>query len=269
MNLLNEIDLFKENGIIKIKGFLNQSEVDETIKKINPFTKSKNDHNSYFANNFKKNLLKLFNFQYSKFLSSNYLIKIAKKKNMQQFADLAFGKKSHLNMIDSYYSPISNKEVLPWHVDQAYSGKIEIHEDEIVHPDQYSIKFFIYLSKVGYNNGCTSYIPGTNKITYALRKGIKERKIKYSPHWLLKDLRNFITKKDNLEYFNNYFNNSDIINKFLEKTSFIETNPESNEFDFEMLPGDMIIFDEGGVHRGSKILFNERRVLRYHYTIKF
>ena len=93
MVLLNEIDLFNENGIIKIKGFLNQSEVDETIKKINPFTKSKNDHNSYFANNFKKNLLKLFNFQYSKFLSSNYLINIAKKKNMQQFADLAFGKK--------------------------------------------------------------------------------------------------------------------------------------------------------------------------------
>ena len=97
---------------------------------------------------------------------------------MKQFADLAFGKESYLNMIDSYYSPISNKEVLPWHVDQAYSGKIKIDEDEIVHPDQYSIKFFIYLSKVGSDNGCTSYIPGTNKITYALRKGIKERKIK-------------------------------------------------------------------------------------------
>ena len=34
MYLLNEIDSFKENGIIKIKGFLNQSEVNEVIKKI-------------------------------------------------------------------------------------------------------------------------------------------------------------------------------------------------------------------------------------------
>ena len=59
MNLLNEIDLFKENGIVKIKGFLNQSEVDTVIKKIAPFTKSKNDQNSYFASDFKKNLLKL------------------------------------------------------------------------------------------------------------------------------------------------------------------------------------------------------------------
>lgn len=29
-----------------------------------------------------------------------------------------------------------------------------------------------------------------------------------------------------IEYFKNYFDNSDIINKFLEKTSFIETNIE-------------------------------------------
>jgi len=80
MYLLNEINSFKENGIIKIIGFLNQSEVNEIIKKIIPFTTSKNDQTSYFANDFKKNLLKLFKLQFSKFLSSNYLIKIAKKK---------------------------------------------------------------------------------------------------------------------------------------------------------------------------------------------
>ena len=268
MYLLNEVNSFKENGFVRIKGFLNQTELNELMKNVIPFTKSKNDRSSYFANNFKKCLQKLCMFQFQKFYSSKYLIKISEKKNMKQFADLAFGKESYLNMIDSYYSPISNKEVLPWHVDQAYSGKIEINDNEIVDPDQYAIKFFIYLTKVGPNNGCTSYIPGTNKITYALRRGIKEKKIKYSPHWLLKDLRNFITKKDNLEYFNNYFNNSNIIKRFLDKTSFIETNPESSEFDFEMDAGDMIIFDESGVHKGSKILFNDRRVLRFHYSIK-
>jgi len=64
MYLLNEIDSFKENGIIKIKGFLNQSEVNEVIKKIIPFTTSKNDQTSYFASDFKKNLLKLFKFKF-------------------------------------------------------------------------------------------------------------------------------------------------------------------------------------------------------------
>ena len=37
-----------------------------------------------------------------------------------------FGKKSKLRYIDAYYSKISNKEILPWHTDQAYSGKMNI-----------------------------------------------------------------------------------------------------------------------------------------------
>jgi hypothetical protein len=267
MSFFSDLDSFKKNGIIKIKNFLSQTEVDKIIKGINPFIGSKGEETTYFSNNYKKNLFKLFKFQFSKFLISNYLIKISKEKKMNQFADLAFGKRSYLSMIDSYNSPINDKEVLPWHVDQAYSGKNKINENEIVHHDQFSIKFFIYLTKVGSNNGCTSYIPGTHKITYALRKGIKEKKIKYSSYWLLKDLRNIVTKKENFEYFNNYFNNSNVIKKFLIDTDFINTNPDSKKFDFEMLPGDIIIFDEGGVHRGSKILYNDRQVLRYHYSI--
>jgi hypothetical protein len=50
------------------------------------------------------------------------------------------------------------------------------------------------------------------------------------------------------------------IKRFLDKANFIETNPESSKFDYEMDPGDKNIFDEDGVHKGSKILFNDRRV---------
>ena len=32
--------------------------------------------------------------------------------------------------------------------------------------------------------------------------------------------------------------------------------------------GDAIVFDEGGVHKGSKSLINDRMVLRYLYSIK-
>lgn len=268
MNLTQQLHLFKKDGIIKIKNFLSPHQVSKIIKGIKPFIGTKGDVTTYFSNNYKKNFLKLLKFRFSKFLISNYLIKISKEKKMKQFADLAFGQESFLNMIDSYFSQISDKEVLPWHSDQAYSGKSQINENEIVHHDHFSIKFFIYLTKVGSNNGCTSYISGSNKITYALRKGIKEKKIKYSPYWSLKDLRNFIMKKENLFYFNNYFNNQSIIKKFLVETDFINTNPECNKFDFEMAPGDMIIFDEGGVHKGSKILYNNRQVLRYHFSIK-
>lgn len=268
MNFTYQLDLFKKDGIIKIKSFLRPHEVDKIIKGTKPFMGSKSEATTYFSSNFKKNFYKLLQFRFSKFLISNYLMKISKEKKMNEFADIAFGQKSFLNMIDSYFSPISDKEVLPWHSDQAYSGKNQINESEIIHHDDYSIKFFIYLTKVGSDNGCTSYIPGSNKITYALRKGIKEKKIKYSPYWSLKDLRNFIIKKENLFYLNNYFGNENIIKKFLNETDFIDKSPDYKKFDFEMSPGDMIIFDEGGVHRGSKILYNNRQVLRYHFSVK-
>lgn len=86
MYLLNEVNSFKENGFVKIKGFLSQTELNELIKNVIPFTKTKNDCASYFANNFKKCLLKLCMFQFRKFYSSKYLIKISEKKNMKQFA---------------------------------------------------------------------------------------------------------------------------------------------------------------------------------------
>ena len=41
-----------------------------------------------------------------------------------------------------------------------------------------------------------------------------------------------------------------------------------NNYDFNMSPGDAIIFDEGGVHKGSKTLINERVVLRYLFLRK-
>ena len=51
-------------------------------------------------------------------------------------------------------------------------------------------------------------------------------------------------------------------------TEFIESGKDSNEFDYKMSAGDAVIFDEGGVHKGSKTLYSERMVLRYLYSIK-
>ena len=52
------------------------------------------------------------------------------------------------------------------------------------------------------------------------------------------------------------------------ETKFIDENKDTDKYDYSANPGDMIIFDEGGVHRGSKTLKNERVVLRYLYSIK-
>ena len=80
MKSLYQLDSFKKNGILKIKNFLSQSELDKIIKGVSPFKGSKGEKNTYFSNNFKKNLFKLFKFQFSKFLISNYLIRLTNKK---------------------------------------------------------------------------------------------------------------------------------------------------------------------------------------------
>ena len=195
------------------------------------------------------------------------ILKLARTKKLKLIADEIFGKKSYLNFIDGYYSPISDKPVLPWHTDQAYHGA-EKKTKGFVNPDHLYLKIFIYLTDVNTNNGCMSYIPFSHKVGYAIRKGIFEKKIKYKPYFTLKEFRDFIKHEDNNSYIKDQIQNDDLIDKLLLKTEFIESGKDSNEFDYKMSAGDAIIFDEGGVHKGSKTLYSERMVLRYLYSIK-
>ena len=113
-----------------------------------------------------------------------------------------------------------------------------------------------------------SYIPYSHKIGYAIRKGIFEKTLDYKPYYTLNEFRNFLFIKKNRDYIDKFLNDSALVQKFLEKTKFAEENKESEEFDYNLSPGDAVIFNEGGIHKGSKSLINERLVLRYFYTIK-
>ena len=89
MNLTQQLHLFKKDGIIKIKNFLSPHQVSKIIKGIKPFIGSKGDVTTYFSNNYKKNFLKLLKFRFSKFLISNYLIKISKEKKNETICQLS------------------------------------------------------------------------------------------------------------------------------------------------------------------------------------
>ena len=105
-----------------------------------------------------------------------------------------------------------------------------------------------------------SYIPGSHKIGYQIRKAIYCNEISYQPYWSLRDFRQIIT--DNYSYFNNTLG-PNVIEDFLVKTNFDETGQQSKQFDYDAEAGTMVIFDEGGVHRGSKPTLNDRMVIRY------
>ncbi len=254
------------DGYCLIRSFLEKNEVDR-IKNIITDTKSpKGSKKTIYAKNFQEQLIKIFKLDIKKFFESRYLISLSKKKNLSSIADKLFNKKSNLNMIDGYYSKISNEDVLPWHCDQAYSGRENI--DKFYNPDDFNYKFFFYLSDVGPNNGCTSFIPGSHKITYIIRKGIYENKISYSPYWTLEQLRKFILKNENYKFIKDNIENENLLKNFLDKTSFVEKDNQIKDFDFYAGAGDVLIFNEGGVHKGSKVTKNDRMVLRYLYSRK-
>ena len=166
-------------------------------------------------------------------------------------------------MIDGYWNPVEKKEILPWHSDQAYNGKQNV--DKIKSPDIFYLKFFFYLTNVGPNNGCTSYIPCSHKITYAVRSCLFEKKIKYEPFWSLNDIVKFIKKKENYNLILEKLESKSQLDDFLNTADLILSEPEKSFFDFETLPGDLLIFNDSGVHKGSRPSLNTRIALRYLY----
>lgn len=262
-----EPNSFEKDGIVKVKNFLTANELYEIKNIVKFYSFHKNHPESVFSTKIRHLIYKLLKFKFKKFNHHLKILKLAKRKKLNNIANNLFGKESFLDSIDGYYSPVSNLDVLSWHTDQAYSGNKKITED-FVNPDHYYIKFFIYLTSVGSNNGCMSYIPGSHKITYLLRKGIYQKILEYEPYWALKDLRNFILKKNNYEYLKVELKDKNLIDDFLNKIKFIENKSDSSIYDYSMSAGDAIIFDEGGVHKGSKTSINERLVLRYMFRTK-
>ena len=273
MNLSINNDL-KENGIVYLKNLLNKEEVEYIKKRVifydnklgSANTKVAPYRNSIgFSASQKSQIKKLLKLKFSLFLDSHFLLKLHKKKKLDKISDNYFSQKSFLNSVTGFYTPKGDEDILPWHCDQAYGKKGKSKDSKFYNPDHIGLKFMIYLTDVDSGNGCTSYIPKSHKITYALRKGIYRKKILYTPYWSLKELAETVTLNKNLDYFENYFKNTNLLQNFLNDVKFIENN-NTKKYDFSLKAGDAILFDEGGIHKGSKTASSERAVIRYTFS---
>ena len=252
----------KENGIVKVENFLDKSEISKISKIIKYYSAPKNTPESYFPTTFKTLAIKILKLNLIKFFHSLEILKLSKRKKLSDLADEFFGKESKLSFIDAYYSKISKQDVLPWHTDQAYLGKKAV--STFNNPEEFFLKIFIYLTDVGPDDGCMSYIQGSHKIGYAIRKGIFEKHIQYQPYWSIKDFKKIIL--DNKRYFDNYFKNSEIIENFLYQAENLDKDSNRKDYGYRARAGSVIIFDEGGVHKGSRPQNIDRMVLRYLYS---
>ena len=249
----------KNLGITKIQNFLSEDQVKELNLIIKKYSVGKGDKKSYFSNNFFSIFKKIFKLNFLRFVDELKIFNYNKKLNLESIAKNYFKDDVSLVMIDGYYNPISDKPILKWHHD--------CWRDEKVHPDEYSLKIFIYLTEVGKNNGCMSYIHKSHLICDAIRRGIYEKKLKFGPYRMLEEFRKFITNKENYSVIKNLMENPSIVDEFLESINNLNDNVEHEE-DYSAKPGDAIIFNEKGLHRGSSPKKNERVVLRYHFRKK-
>ena len=172
---LKELD---NNGFVLKKNILSGSEINIIKKIILNQKPGKGGKNSYYPSNYRELLIKILKFDIKRFFSALFFLNIKKKLKLDQIASNFFREPAKLLMLDAYHNPISNSDILPWHCDAAYSDELNV--EKINSPDLFYLKFFFYLTNVSPNNGCTSYIPGSHKITYALRSCLFEKKNKIS-----------------------------------------------------------------------------------------
>ena len=263
-NIAKEI---QKNGVYFQKKILKDDIVTKFKKGLNSIKAyEKGNNNGIFSLNFKQLLKNLLIFNFNKFYYSIFFIYFAKKNKFKNCADIILGEESKLIKLDSYISKISDKEIIEWHCDQAHSGSKNVKKENLTHPDKGLIKFFIFLTPVKSNNGCLAYIKGSHKITKSIKKAIFYNDIIYRPFWSIFDLR-LIVKKYNKNILNKYCEEKNFQN-FLNKTNAFEISKDTLKFDNQLQAGDMMIFDELGVHRAAKPSKQDRYVIRFIYGRK-
>jgi hypothetical protein len=264
--ITENIELLRKNGLVKIPSFLDEVQTKKISSIISKYQAKKGSKESQFAINYFIIFKKFLKLNFINLFENLSVLNICNSLNLKEFSEKYFNTKVYVSMIDGYYSfKDVNSPIIPWHTDQAASGASAKDIKKYVNPDDFTLKFFIYLTDVYKNNGCMSYIPESHKITYLIRKGIFEGKLDYAPYWSIAQLQKFIANKKNKNYIIANLDEIFLFDKFEENIDKIIKKNNDQEFDYSMQAGDAIIFNEGLIHKGSKLLYTDRKVLRFHF----
>lgn len=252
----------QKNGFFKINNFFDYKDFDKLQSILKKYHVQKGGSASQFPLSIKSYLIKFFKLEFLKIYDAVLLKKISKKYNFQNISKKIFNEQTILHNIDTYYNNVSEEPVLDWHCD--LSNKSTIKQNLILNPKMVSIKFFIYLTDVSTDNGCLSYIPGSHKIVKEVGRLIFTKDIEYKNYWSLNNLVKFAEEEIVKEKLIKNLGQNDV-DDFFEKAAKILDENKNDFYDIPMKKGGMIIFDEYGVHRGSKTKFTPRSVIRYFY----
>ncbi len=259
------INKVQKDGFCVIENFLSPKDLELFDKLTKNYSVEKGNNLGKYVVDYKSFLIKLFKFDFKKIYTSFLLNNFAGKNNFKKMSNKILNCDTETVKIDTYYNNISSEPVLDWHCD--LSNKSSSKRKKIINPELVSIKFFFYLTDVYTNNGCLSYIPGSHIIVKELGRLIFLKEIDYEYYWSLKALTAVIKRNDvrkKLEKNINY----ELIENFLYNSDKILVEKKNEIFDLPLKKGGLVIFNEYGVHRGSKILKEPRKVIRFFYRKK-
>jgi len=265
MNFDDVVSQVYNNGFCNLDNFLDTEDQIflDACSKI--YMSQKGDNFGKFAITSKSLLIKLVKLDLKKIYYSLILKRISKKYRFKELSSRILGAKTDLVNIDTYFNDLSTDPVLDWHCD--LSNKSMFKKGKIANPEMVSIKFFFYLTDVYSENGCLSYIPGSHKIVKEIGKLIFNKELDYQYYWSLKTLTDLVKKKEIRGKLEKYLG-EDQVTTFLANSDSILLEDKQKIFDIPVKKGGLIIFDEYGVHRGSQIKYNPRKVLRFFYRKK-
>ena len=263
-----DVELLKLNGVIHKENLIGE----KTIKKFKKILEKndaigKDNDSGFFPATINSIIKSFLKFKFSKAIHGIIFRRFIQNNKFKIIADDYFNQNSKLVKIDSYISEVSDEKIIDWHTDQAYSGKKNILEDDLIDPDRVLLKFFLFLTNVNCDDGDLAYISGSHKTCYHLKKLIFKRNLKYEPHWSIKQLNDFVKKVDikNKLLQNTELKESEYFD-FLDKVSFINKTEDTKKFDKYAKAGDLMIFDEHGIHRASAPKSNTRYVIRFIFS---
>ena len=138
----NYADKVKLKGVVKVDNWLSENDQEKISKTISILKPKKSDADSYFVVNLKTIVKKIFKLKFKSIITSIYYWNLSRKLNLKRIAEEILGSKVRLTRIDHYWSAKSEKPVIQWHVDNAYSGREDV--EKFVKPDENAIKFFFF-----------------------------------------------------------------------------------------------------------------------------
>jgi len=265
MNWSQIIQKVQTDGFCVIENFLDIKDLKLMQETTKNYSLEKGNNSGKYAISNKSLLIKLIKFDFKKIYYSFLLKKFADKFNFRDTSNKILQCNTELTNIDTYFNNVSSEPVLDWHCD--LSNKNSFKRGKIVNPEMVSIKFFFYLTNVYTNNGCLSYIPGSHAVVKELGRLIFSKEIDYEYYWSLKALTALIKRGDIRKKLEKKLNN-EVIEKFLINSDKILIEKKNDIFDLPSKKGGLVIFDEYGVHRGSKIEKEPRKVIRFFYRKK-